>query len=103
MLLTPHDVQMGLIERARGGMVVVSALYPSADTWFRFDPPIDFSTAMPPDQQPTIEGPNPDPPGPAGQSEAKVTHGEGDQKYSEQSTPDAEPELQPAGSGAPEV
>jgi hypothetical protein len=30
----------------------VSANSPQAAAWFRFDPSIDFATAMPPEQQP---------------------------------------------------
>lgn len=56
VLMTPHDVQLGLIDQVRGGMIVVSAVYPAADAWFRFDSQIDFATVMPPDQQPEGEG-----------------------------------------------
>ena len=54
VLFTPRDVQLGLGDRARGSMVVVSAASPQADAWFRFDPGVDFTTAMPPDQRPKI-------------------------------------------------
>ena len=54
VIFTPRDVQLGLGERARGSMVVVSAASPLADTWFRFDPSIDFATTMPADQQPKM-------------------------------------------------
>jgi uncharacterized protein (DUF58 family) len=54
VLFTPRDVQLGLGDRARGSMVVVSAASPLADSWFRFDPDVDFATCMPMDQQPTI-------------------------------------------------
>jgi len=54
VLFTPKDVQLGLGDRARGSMVVVSAASPLADAWFRFDPDIDFTTCMPADQQPRI-------------------------------------------------
>ena len=56
VIFTPRDVQMGLGERARGSMVVVSAASPVSDTWFRFDPSIDFTSTMPADQQPKING-----------------------------------------------
>jgi hypothetical protein len=52
VLFTPRDVQLGLGDRARGSMVVLSAASPSTDTWFRFDADIDFTTTMPADQQP---------------------------------------------------
>ena len=52
VLFTPRDVQLGLGDRARGTMVVVSAASPLSDNWFRFAPEVDFSTCMPADQQP---------------------------------------------------
>jgi uncharacterized protein (DUF58 family) len=55
VLFTPRDVQLGLGEKARGSMVVVSAASPLAEAWFRFDPSVDFTTCMPADQQPGIE------------------------------------------------
>ena len=55
VLFTPRDVQLGLGDRARGAMVVVSAASPLAESWFRFDPDIDFATVMPADQQPKLE------------------------------------------------
>jgi uncharacterized protein (DUF58 family) len=54
VLFTPRDVQLGLGERARGSMVVVSAASPLAEGWFKFDPEVDFATCMPVDQQPNI-------------------------------------------------
>jgi uncharacterized protein (DUF58 family) len=54
VVFTPRDVQLGLGERARGSMVVVSAASPLAESWFRFDPSIDFTTCMPAEQQPKI-------------------------------------------------
>jgi uncharacterized protein (DUF58 family) len=56
VLVTPRDVQLGLAERVRGAMVVVSAASPHADHWFRFARHVDFATCMPPDQQPKIDG-----------------------------------------------
>jgi uncharacterized protein (DUF58 family) len=56
VIFTPRDVQLGLGDRARGTMVVVSAASPLAEGWFRFDPDVDFTTCMPADQQPRIEG-----------------------------------------------
>ena len=55
VLFTPRDVQLGLGDRARGSMVVVSAASPLADSWFRFEPNVDFATCMPADQQPKME------------------------------------------------
>jgi uncharacterized protein (DUF58 family) len=49
ILLTPHDVQVGLLERSRGGMMVISALHASAESWFNYEPKIDFSCTRPMD------------------------------------------------------
>jgi uncharacterized protein (DUF58 family) len=54
VLFTPRDVQLGLGDRARGSMVVVSAASPLSESWFRFDADVDFTTCMPVDQQPKI-------------------------------------------------
>jgi uncharacterized protein (DUF58 family) len=55
VLVTPRDVQVGLADRVRGALVVVSAVSPMAEAWFRFDPQVDFATCMPADQQPRID------------------------------------------------
>jgi uncharacterized protein (DUF58 family) len=55
LLITPRDVQVGLTEHLRSGLVVVAAGTPQADRWFRFPPTTDFSRCMPADQQPKIE------------------------------------------------
>jgi uncharacterized protein (DUF58 family) len=47
VLFTPMNVQLGLIEEARGGMLVLSASAPSALAWFRFEETVNFRTAMP--------------------------------------------------------
>jgi hypothetical protein len=54
VLFTPLDVQLGLGDRARGAMVVVSAVSPAAENWFRFPPETDFATTMPPEQRPKV-------------------------------------------------
>jgi uncharacterized protein (DUF58 family) len=51
VLVTPHDVRLSLGESARGGIVVLSPSAPQADTWFKFDPAIDFTRCMPAEQQ----------------------------------------------------
>ena len=51
VLFTPRDVQMGIPQNGRGGMIVVPADSPRAKLWFQFEPGIDFSTCMPADQQ----------------------------------------------------
>ncbi len=52
ILFTPRMVQIGLTERLRGSMLVVSANSPAADRWFRFDDGVDFARCMPVDQEP---------------------------------------------------
>jgi uncharacterized protein (DUF58 family) len=54
VLFTPRDVQLGLGDRARGSMLVVSAASPLAENSFRFPPEVDFATTMPPDQRPKV-------------------------------------------------
>lgn len=56
VVFTPRDVQLGLGDRARGSMVVVSAVSPLTESWFRFDADVNFSNSMPPDQRPRIRG-----------------------------------------------
>jgi uncharacterized protein (DUF58 family) len=51
VLLTAHDLQLGLLEQSRGGMIVVSAMHASADAWFRFEPAIDFALTAPMEAQ----------------------------------------------------
>jgi uncharacterized protein (DUF58 family) len=53
ILLTPHDLQVGLLERSRGGMLVISAMHSSAESWFKYEPSIDFSSTRPMDDQST--------------------------------------------------
>jgi uncharacterized protein (DUF58 family) len=47
VLFTPREVQLGLIEEARGGMLVISASMPMAKAWFRFDENVNFKLCMP--------------------------------------------------------
>jgi uncharacterized protein (DUF58 family) len=54
VLVTARDVQVGLAERVRGAMVVVSAGSTTDQSFFRFDPGTDFTTCMPADQQPVV-------------------------------------------------
>lgn len=54
VLFTPRDVQVGIVDDSRGGMIVVPADSPRAKGFFRFEPEVDFITCMPADQQPTI-------------------------------------------------
>lgn len=60
VLCTSRELQMGLVEHFRSGMVVISSQSPQSRRWFRFDEKINFARCMPPDQQPRIgsgEGP----------------------------------------------
>jgi uncharacterized protein (DUF58 family) len=52
ILFTPRDLQLGMIDRGQSRTVVVPADSARGRAWFRFDGNIDFSTCMPPDQQP---------------------------------------------------
>lgn len=52
VLFTPRDVQIGVLENGRGGMLVIPAGSPRARAWFTFHNEIDFGTCMPPDQAP---------------------------------------------------
>jgi uncharacterized protein (DUF58 family) len=54
VLITPRDVQVGIAEHLRSGLVVVNAGTPQAERWFRFPPTTDFARCMPADQQPKI-------------------------------------------------
>lgn len=55
VLITPRDVQLGLSESRRGGMLVISAHSAMADRLFEFAPNIDFARCMPPEQQPMMK------------------------------------------------
>ena len=52
VLLTPQNIQLGLGERQRSGMLVISDKSPQAQHWFHFDPDVDFRHCMPLDQEP---------------------------------------------------
>jgi uncharacterized protein (DUF58 family) len=47
VLFTSQAVQLGLAERTRGSMVIVSSQNSDAEAWFKFDPSIDFSKSIP--------------------------------------------------------
>jgi uncharacterized protein (DUF58 family) len=58
ILLTPRDGHGAPAEEASNGLgslVVIPSTAPAADHWFRFDPGVDFATAMPTEQQPRME------------------------------------------------
>jgi uncharacterized protein (DUF58 family) len=56
VLFTPRDVQIGLFENGRGGMLVVPAGSSRARGWFTFPTEVDFGTCMPSDQAPREQG-----------------------------------------------
>jgi uncharacterized protein (DUF58 family) len=56
ILFTPRDEEPIAGGGSRGRMVVVSAGSARAKSWFRFDPEIDFTSCMPPDQVPGRNG-----------------------------------------------
>ena len=56
VLFTPQNVELGLGERIRGGLVVVSVDSPAAKSWFKFDPAINFHLCVPPEQEAGIVG-----------------------------------------------
>ncbi len=51
VLFTPRDIQLGIHEDGRGGMLIVSAGSPRADAWFKFESDVDFAHCMPVEQQ----------------------------------------------------
>lgn len=55
VLVTPHEVEQGLAEQARGSVVVLSSLSPQVRAWFTFPEGADFAVSMPIDQQPDLE------------------------------------------------
>ena len=57
IVFTPRDVQLGIVESGRSGMMVIPADSPRGRAWFRFEPGVDFALCMPPDQQPPTVAP----------------------------------------------
>ncbi len=51
VLLTPSDISIGLAEKMRTGMLVISDKQDRAKQWFTFDPSIDFEHSMPEEQE----------------------------------------------------
>ena len=52
ILITPRDLEQNLSDQVRGRTIVVNSGTDHYKRYFRFDPAIDFSLCMPPDQQP---------------------------------------------------
>ncbi len=51
VLLTSHDISVGLTEHMRTGMLIISDAQPQSRAWFTFDSSIDFAHCMPIDQE----------------------------------------------------
>ena len=47
VLFSPRDIQLGLGDSARGGMMVISPVNPMSERWFKFDKKIDFAHCGP--------------------------------------------------------
>ena len=56
VLITPQNLQMGLSEQARGGMLVIAASSPEGQGWFTFAAEVDFAHCMPAEQEGGREG-----------------------------------------------
>jgi uncharacterized protein (DUF58 family) len=54
VLVTSRDIELSLNEKLRSGMMVVSAHSPQSAAWFKFEPSIDFTQCIPPEQEPGI-------------------------------------------------
>jgi uncharacterized protein (DUF58 family) len=52
ILFSPRPAEVALGDHLRSGLIVLSPASPVSRKWFHFDPAIDFSRCMPPDQQP---------------------------------------------------
>lgn len=52
VLFTSSDVQLGILDHGRAGMIVIPSGSSRAESWFRFAPDIDFSKCLPADQKP---------------------------------------------------
>lgn len=52
VLFTPSEVQLGILDQGRGGMIVIPAGSSRAETWFKFAADIDFTRCLPADQRP---------------------------------------------------
>jgi uncharacterized protein (DUF58 family) len=55
VMVTPREVQVGLGDHLRSGLVIVSAAAAPSRKWVRFSPTVDFSRCMPADHEPMME------------------------------------------------
>jgi uncharacterized protein (DUF58 family) len=54
VLFTSSDVQLGMSEHRRAGMIVIPARSSRGEAWFKFAEGIDFANCMPADQRPVV-------------------------------------------------
>jgi uncharacterized protein (DUF58 family) len=52
VLMTPRELEVGLMENARGGLVALSSASQQGLSWFKFDPAVDFMEAGPVEGKP---------------------------------------------------
>jgi uncharacterized protein (DUF58 family) len=52
ILITPREIEQNLSDQVRGQTIVINSTSEQSKRYFRFNPAIDFSVVMPPDQQP---------------------------------------------------
>jgi uncharacterized protein (DUF58 family) len=55
MLLTGRNLELGLNDKLRGNMVVVSAANAASRGWFKFNPEVRFDRCWPPEQEMSIK------------------------------------------------
>jgi uncharacterized protein (DUF58 family) len=56
VLVTGKNLELGLNEKLRGGMVVISSASPGSRSLFKFNPDVRFDRCSPPDQEETMVG-----------------------------------------------
>ena len=56
MILTGRNLELGLNDKLRGSMVVVSAANAGSRSWFKFNPEVQFDRCWPPEQEMSING-----------------------------------------------
>jgi uncharacterized protein (DUF58 family) len=54
VLVTSRNVELGLNEKLRGGLIVISAASPASRSLFKFDKDVRFDRCSPPDQEATM-------------------------------------------------
>jgi hypothetical protein len=56
VLFTSSDVQLGILDQARSGMILIPVGSSRATSWFKFAADVDFNNCMPADQAPLPAG-----------------------------------------------